>query len=104
MGWDTYPSDPAYGTAAWKRARAACLKRAGYRCELGYEGCQGTATEADHVDGLAADPDHRHLRAVCKSCHARRTAEQGNTSGRRRRRREPRFAPRTQWLPGAPGW
>jgi 5-methylcytosine-specific restriction endonuclease McrA len=97
VSWETARQDPAYGTAAWKRARAACLKRAEHRCELGLDGCQGTATEADHVLGLAADPGHTNLRAVCRSCHLKRTAEQANTSGRRRRRREPSFVPRTQW-------
>lgn len=95
MGWETARQDPAYGSAAWKRARLACLKRANYRCELGLEGCQGTATEADHVLGLAADPGHTALRAVCVSCHRKRTAQQGNAG--RRRRREPSFVPRTQW-------
>lgn len=95
MGWDTARKDPAYGSAAWKRARAACLQRARYRCELGLDGCQGTATEADHINGLAADPQHQHLRAVCTSCHRKRTAEQANAG--RRRRGEPRFMPRTQW-------
>jgi 5-methylcytosine-specific restriction protein A len=96
--WETARKDPAYGTAAWKRARAACLRRANWRCELALPGiCAGTATEADHILGLAADPQHTALRAVCSPCHRARTAQQGNASGRRRRRREPRFMPRTQW-------
>ena len=95
MGWDTARKDPAYGSAAWKRARAACLRRANWRCELGLEGCQGTATEADHVLGLAADPGHTALRAVCKSCHMKRTAQQANAASRRHS--EPSFVPRTRW-------
>ena len=96
MPWDTARKDPAYGSAEWKRARAACLRRANHRCELGLEGCQGTATEADHVLGLAADPNHTNLRAVCTSCHRKVTAQQGNAK-RKRGRREPRFVPRTKW-------
>ena len=82
MGWETARKDPAYGTAAWKRARLACLRRAQWRCELRLEGCQAAASEADHIYGLAQDPGRRHLRAVCKSCHRKRTAEQGH-EGRR---------------------
>lgn len=82
MPWDTARKDPAYGTAEWKRARLACLKRARWRCQLRLEGCQGAASEADHIYGLANDPHHQHLRAVCTSCHRKRTAEQGNEARR----------------------
>jgi hypothetical protein len=78
MPWRGYPSSPEYGKAAWKRAREACLKAARWRCQLRLEGCQGAASEVDHIYGLASDPNHQHLRAVCKSCHRKRTAQQGN--------------------------
>ena|SRR6266700_5868887 len=82
MPWRGYPSSPAYGTAEYKRAREACLRRARWRCELRLEGCQGAASEADHIDGLANDPHHQRMRAVCTSCHRKRTAEQGNEARR----------------------
>jgi 5-methylcytosine-specific restriction endonuclease McrA len=65
-----------YGTA-WRRARLACLQRAQWRCEVRLDGCTGRATEVDHVNGAAADPNHQHLRAACKSCHGKVTAQQG---------------------------
>ena len=82
MPWDSARKDPAYNTAAWKRARLACLQLARYRCQLRLEGCQGAASEADHIYGLAQDPHHQHLRAVCTSCHRKRTAEQGHEARR----------------------
>jgi len=85
MPWTGYPSSPAYGTQAWKRARLACLRRARYRCELRLDGCQGAASQADHVDGLANDPEHKNLRAVCASCHGKRTAQQASEARRGRR-------------------
>lgn len=84
MPWDTARQDPAYGKAEWKRARLACLKAARWRCQLRLDGCQGAASEADHADGLANDPQHRNLRAVCTSCHRKVTAQQGNSARRGR--------------------
>ena len=78
MPWRGYPSSPEYGKAAWKRARADCLKAAKWRCQLRLDGCRGAASEVDHIYGLASDPNHQHLRAVCKSCHGKITAQQGN--------------------------
>ena len=96
MSWRGYPSSPAYWTAEYKRARTACLKRAKWRCELRLDGCQGAASEVDHIYGLANDPHHQHLRAVCKSCHGKRTAEQGH-EGRRGDRADPEPSSRIVW-------
>ena len=96
MGWQDARKDPAYGKAAWRRARAAALKRAGWRCELRLDGCRGTATEADHVLGLAADPGHTVLRAACKTCHGKRTSQQARAAKRQRQDSAP-FVPRTRW-------
>lgn len=99
-GWKTGGRDPRYNTPAWKRARAAALKRADRRCELRLDGCQGTATEVDHVLGLDNDPGHTTLRAVCGRCHRKRTSEQGNSARRRDGTRgDPDPKPRTRWLP-----
>lgn len=95
MPWDAAHRDPAYGTAAWKRARAECLRRARWRCSRGMEGCQGTATEANHRRGLAADPGHTDLEALCKSCHGVITAAQAHAA--RQRQNEVPFTPRTSW-------
>lgn len=80
MPWETARKDPAYGTAAWKRARLECLRRARWRCELRLEGCTGAAAEADHEYGLENDPQHRHLKAACRTCHRKKTAQQGNAA------------------------
>lgn len=96
MPWRGYPSSPEYGKPEWKRARAACLKRARWRCEIKLEGCQGAASEADHTYGLANDPYHQHLRAACTSCHAKVTAQQGHDA-RRGARRDPEPSSRIIW-------
>lgn len=94
MTWRDEHKDPAYGKAAWKRAREACLRRAGWRCEIRTPGiCLGTASEADHVYGLRADPEHRFLQATCRPCHQAKTAKDQH----RRRHREPPAEPRTDW-------
>ncbi len=80
MPWAGYPPsrNPAYGTPEWKTARTRCLRSANWRCELRIEGvCIGTATEADHIDGLANDPHHQRLQAACKPCHHHKTAREG---------------------------
>lgn len=97
MPWQTAKDSPLYHQAAWKRARLACLRRARWRCELRLDGCQGAAAEVDHIHGLAADPQHQHLRAVCKSCHRKRTAEQGNAAKGGGRKRDPDPTSRITW-------
>jgi hypothetical protein len=84
VSWESARKDPAYGTAAWKRARADCLRRARWRCERGLPGCQGTATEANHRRGLAADPGHTDLEALCSHCHAVITSQQAHAAKQRR--------------------
>jgi hypothetical protein len=59
-------------------------------------GCQGAASQVDHVDGIDADPNHTHLRAVCTSCHRKITAQQGG-GYRLGRATDPQPAPRTAW-------
>jgi hypothetical protein len=95
VGWETARKDPAYGRSEWRRARLAALRRASWRCERGLPGCAGTATEVNHRRGLAADPHHADLEAVCTPCHRQITAAQGNAATRRRD--ETPFVPRTRW-------
>ena len=86
--------------AAYRRERLKVMQRARWRCELGLAGCTGTATECDHADQAGDDPNHQNMRAACKSCHAKVTAQQGKgyrANGRSRRRKPPPFTSRTQW-------
>lgn len=87
-----------YG-AAWRRARLEALRRASWRCEIRLPGvCIGAASEVDHVLGAENDPKHQVLRAACKPCHAKVTAQQGNDAKRGgSAARDPKPRPRTQW-------
>jgi 5-methylcytosine-specific restriction endonuclease McrA len=90
-------SNRTYG-ADWRRKRQAQLERDRWRCQLQLEGCQGAASEVDHILGAQADPNHTALRSVCSSCHKKRTAEQGG--GWRKRNGpapDPPHQARTQW-------
>jgi 5-methylcytosine-specific restriction enzyme A len=92
VAWRKEHKSPEYGRAAWKRARAAAMARAGGRCEIRGPGCAGAAVSVDHVFGLAADPSHRFLQCACKPCHDAKTSGESN-----RGHREPPATPRTQW-------
>ena len=103
MPWDNSPEkrrqdSQRYG-GAWRKARLACLRRANWRCEIRLQGvCTGAATEVDHIHGAENDPNHRFLRAACKPCHAKTTAQQGG--GYRNQDRaspDPDPRPRTNW-------
>ncbi|GLS75731.1 HNH endonuclease [Oharaeibacter diazotrophicus] len=68
------PSAAARGyDAEWRKLRSRFLA-AHPRCEA----CGAAAHEVDHVQSVAERPDLRlawpNLRALCKSCHSRRTA------------------------------
>jgi len=95
MGWETARKDPAYGRAEWRRARLAALRRANWRCQRVLPGCAGTATEVNHRQGLAADPHHADLEAVCAPCHRQITAAQANAAAKRHD--QVPFVPRTRW-------
>ena len=100
MTWRKTDQDRAqdaqrYG-AAWRRARLECLRRARWRCEIRLDGCQGAASQVDHIDQAANDPGHKRLRAACKRCHSKVTAQQGH-DGRRGTSNDPSPTPRTQW-------
>lgn len=96
MPWTRADDNPAYHAAAWKRARTKTLRDAHGKCEAHLAGCQGAASQVDHVDGIDADPGHTHLRAVCTSCHKKITAQQGG-GARAGRARDPEPSPRTAW-------
>jgi 5-methylcytosine-specific restriction endonuclease McrA len=100
LPWDNSPEkrrqdSQRYG-AEWRRKRLACLRAAKWHCEIRLEGvCIGAASEVDHIDGAENDPQHRNLRAACKPCHAKVTAQQGK--GYRKRSADPPCSPRTKW-------
>ena len=48
LGWESAKKDPEYGRSAWRKARLACLRAAGWRCQRQLPGCQGQATEVNH--------------------------------------------------------
>jgi 5-methylcytosine-specific restriction endonuclease McrA len=98
MPWKSSNRDPAYGKAAWRRARLACLQAANWRCQIRGPGCIGAASTVDHIHGLASDPQHRFLQAACRVCHAAKTHRE---SGEARRgsggAADPPHQPRTKW-------
>jgi hypothetical protein len=97
--WRKEDRRPEYSSAAWRRARLACLRAAQWKCEARLDGCVGAASQADHITGIANDPQHRNLRAVCTPCHRKLTAQQGRgyrtSSGAPPA--DPPPAGRTQW-------
>lgn len=95
MAFDGY-KDPAYNTAAYRRARNECLKRARWKCERRIPGtCTGAASQANHRQGIANDPHHRDLEAICDACHKVVTARQSNAG--RTAPADPKPQPRTAW-------
>jgi 5-methylcytosine-specific restriction endonuclease McrA len=98
MPWDKTREDrrqdsQRYG-AAWRKAREACLRAANWRCQIQLSGCAGAASQADHIDQAENDPNHQRLRAACKPCHAKITAQQGMGY---RAPKDPEPRPRTAW-------
>lgn len=62
---------PAY-RGPWLILRKLVLARDGYRCQLQLPGCKTTATQVDHIVGLAqgGEPwNPTNCRAACKSCN-----------------------------------
>ena len=58
-----------YGGSDWPEARAACLRRDGWRCLI----CQRPAATAHHLVSVGAGGknDLNNLFSVCQLCHAR---------------------------------
>lgn len=82
----------------WRTIRYHILIRDAYTCQLAYTGCEGLATEVDHINSHS---DHKplNLRAVCTHCHRIRTATQANTARRAKYGKKKRTEPH----PGRPG-
>ena len=94
MPWKGYaPSrNPAYQSKAWKAARKRQLERDRYQCQIRGPGCTRRATTVDHIHGLAADPQHRHLQSACDTSHRAKTAAESNTG-----KATPPLEQRTVW-------
>ncbi len=92
MGWKPAPSkrpevqDPFYGSAEWKRLRAACIQRDGGRCVA--RDCKtpdrghGGRLTADHiVERRKGGPDAlTNLRTLCALCDGRRHADKAKSN------------------------
>ena len=80
MAWSKLSRhERGYGTA-WDRLRDTILKRDGYLCQMCKVAKRVTsANHVDHIkpkaDGGTDDPDN--LQALCKACHADKTAGEG---------------------------
>lgn len=74
----------------WDSRRASVLRRDSFRCKIAGAGCSGIATEVDHI---RRGDDHRleNLRAVCRSCHRKKS--QAEALEAQRRKRELRYRP-----------
>jgi len=69
----------------WQKRRLRVLIRDGYKCQVRLATgplCLQPAGEVDHiVPGDNHDP--ANLRAICRSCHGRKTAAEGNAARKR---------------------
>ena len=77
-----------YNDSRYKAARAACLARAGNKCEeCRRYGRSTDATTAHHMKPVEQYPelafDASNLRALCEGCHNKEHPEKGGTRGRR---------------------
>lgn len=73
----------SYHSDEWKRARAAALLRALYRCEWCKRSVAGfRQSRVDHIVPVRENPalalDSRNLRVLCPECDNRRHAEKGH--------------------------
>ncbi|MFD1044178.1 HNH endonuclease [Kibdelosporangium lantanae] len=60
----------------WTALRITVLKRDRFTCQIRGQGCTAHATEVDHIQ-----PGDNHglenLRAVCSTCHSRKSTSEG---------------------------
>lgn len=73
----------------WVQLRGYVLERDGHRCRLGSTVCTIEATEVDHVV-RGENHDESNLRAVCRSCHLRKSSAEGNAAKPKRLRQPER--------------
>lgn len=102
MAWTKTAADrqrdaQTYDNPEYRRNRQLAMKRDQWRCQLRLPGCITAARECDHI--IQPDQGGGHslanLRAVCRPCHGKRTAQQSNTGSGARP--DPQPQPRTNW-------
>lgn len=59
----------------WQQRRISVLERDGHRCQLRYPGCQGRATDVDHIQH-GDNHNLDNLQAACNPCHLAKTARE----------------------------
>jgi 5-methylcytosine-specific restriction enzyme A len=104
MPWRNSPEDRAasaafYSDPQYQANRKAALQRAGGRCEQC--GRRRGRLHVDHIVPRAQGGGHdlANLQVLCSgpgSCHAAKTAAEGNASAKRKRH-DPPAEPRTRW-------
>jgi len=68
----------------WRALRAAVLERDNHTCHA--PGCRTKATHVDHITPRSLGGSHHmtNLQALCRSCHATKSAIEGNAARRDR--------------------
>jgi 5-methylcytosine-specific restriction endonuclease McrA len=84
IGWNKYSSQTAGRTATteWRTTRLKVLERDAYTCRINGPRCISHATEVDHIVAhyLGGTDEPGNLQAVCRPCHASRTAAQARAA------------------------
>lgn len=86
----------SYG-ADYRRNRAIALRRDKWQCQIRLaDVCTGRATDCDHIvpRSQGGSNDVQNLRAACKACHKKKTAQEG---GGNRRLSDPAPKPSVVW-------
>lgn len=77
-----------YGTSRWKKLRLLVLRRQP-TCQLRLGGCDGVATQVDHIIPARDRPDlfwsEPNLQGVCQNCQVVKGASRGAVSADRPR-------------------
>jgi 5-methylcytosine-specific restriction endonuclease McrA len=89
MPWDNNAYRGRHLPPNWGSVRTRVLNRDKRRCKLSLPGCQGKATDVDHI-GDKNDHSLENLQAVCRPCHNQKTSRQGVDAQRRMRERSKR--------------
>jgi 5-methylcytosine-specific restriction protein A len=78
-GWNSKRALPK----DWGARKLRVWREKGRVCALQYDGCEGYATEVDHIDG---NEDHRivNLQPVCSRCHDVKTKRQSKVAARKK--------------------
>lgn len=71
------PRPPRHWTYQGEKNRLQVLEQAGYRCQMGLEGCYGTATQVDHITPkrFGGSDDLDNLQAACWHCDTAKEIE-----------------------------